>query len=141
MGRSQGGFGTKLHLICDGQGTPIAVAVGPGQQHETQQAIPLLEEATAWPEQPAKVAGDKAYSAGWLREWLSERGIEPVIAHQKKEKARRGRFDERAYKRRNIVERCVNSLKWFRRVATRYEKLATHYLAMVTIAIIFRLLG
>jgi hypothetical protein len=36
------------------------VAVGPGQQHETQQAIPLLEEATAWPEQPAQVAGDKA---------------------------------------------------------------------------------
>src|SRR5439155_975632 len=67
LGRSQGGFGTKLHLICDGEGTPIAVAVGPGQEHETQQAIPLLEEATAWPEQPAKVAGDKAYSAGWLR--------------------------------------------------------------------------
>jgi transposase len=73
MGRSQGGFGTKLHLICDGEGTPIAVAVGPGQEHETQQAIPLLEEALAWPEQPAKVAGDKEYSAGWLRDWLKER--------------------------------------------------------------------
>src|SRR5256885_16744373 len=68
LGRSQGGFGTKLHLICDGAGTPLAVAVGPGQEHETQQAIPLLEGATAWPEQPAKVAGDKAYSAGWVRE-------------------------------------------------------------------------
>jgi hypothetical protein len=66
LGRSQGGFGTKLHLICDGEGTPLAVAVGPGQEHETQQAIPLLEEATAWPEQPAKAAGDKAYSAGCL---------------------------------------------------------------------------
>ena len=65
-----------MHLICDGQGTPLAVAVGPGQEHETQQAIPLLEQATAWPEQPAKVAGDKGYSAGWLREWLRERGIE-----------------------------------------------------------------
>ena len=95
------------------------MAVGPGQEHETQKAIPLLEDALAWPEQPAKVAGDKAYSAGWLREWLSERGIEPVIAHQKKEKARRGRFDKKSYKRRNVVERCVNSLKWFRRVATR----------------------
>jgi len=75
------------------------------------------------------------------RQWLRERGIEPVIAHQKKEKARRGKFDKKTYRRRNIVERCINSLKWFRRVATRYEKLATHYLAMVTIAIIFRLLG
>jgi transposase len=116
------------------------VAVGPGQQHETQQAIPLLEEALGWPERPAKVAGDKGYSAGWLREWLRERGVEPVIAHQKNEKARAGRFDKKAYRRRNIIERCVNSLKWFRRVATRYEKLATHYLGMVTLAIIFRLL-
>lgn len=140
LGRSQGGFGTKLHLICDGEGTPIAVAVGPGQEHETQQAIPLLEEATAWPEQPAKVAGDKGYSAGWLRAWLRERGIKPVIAHQKSEKARTARFDRKSYRRRNIIERCINSLKWFRRVATRYEKLATHYLGMVTLAIIFRLL-
>ena len=118
----------------------MAVAVGPGQEHETQRAIALLEEALAWPQQPAKVAGDKGYSAGWLRDWLLERGITPVIAHQKNEKARQGRFDKKTYKRRNIVERCVSSLKWFRRVATRYEKLATHYLGMVTLAIIFRLL-
>ena len=129
-----------MHLICDGEGTPLAVAVGPGQQHETQQAVALLEEALGRPERPAKVAGDKGYSAGWLREWLRERGVEPVIAHRKDEKARAGRFDRKAYRRRNIVERCVSSLKWSRRVATRYEKLATHYLAMVTLAIIFRLL-
>src|SRR5215813_6706410 len=107
LGRSQGGFGTKLHLICDGEGTPMAVTVSPGQEHETQRAIPLLEDALAWPEQPAKVAGDKGYSAGWLREWLRERGITPVIAHQKKEKARAKRFDRKAYRRRNIVERCI----------------------------------
>jgi transposase len=117
------------------------VAVSPGQEHETQRAIPLLEEALSWPVQPAKLAGDKGYSAGWLREWLWVRGIEPVIAHQKKEAGRQGLFDGETYKRRNIIERCVNSLKWFRRVATRYEKLATHYLGMVTLAIIFRLLG
>lgn len=118
----------------------MAVAVGPGQQHETQQFIPLLEEVLAWPEQPEKLAGDKAFSAGWIREWLQERGITPVIAHQKNEKGRTGTFDRQSYRRRNIIERCVNSLKWFRRVATRYEKLATHYLGMVTLAIIFRLL-
>jgi transposase len=71
---------------------------------------------------------------------LQERGIAPVIAHQKNEKAREGPFDRTSYRQRNIIERCVNSLKWFRRVATRYEKLATHYLGMVTLAIIFRLL-
>ena len=86
------------------------------------------------------MAGDKGYSAGWLREWLSERGITPVIAHRRNEAARTKRFDTKTYRRRNIVERCIGNLKWFRRVATRYEKLATHYLAMVTVAIIFRLL-
>jgi transposase len=116
------------------------VAVGPGQQHETQQALPLLEEATAGPEQPAKVAGDKGYSASWLREGLKERGLTPIIAHKKNETARPKRFDKQTYRRRNIVERCIGNLQWFRRVATRYEKLATHYLAMVTLAIIFRLL-
>ena len=129
-----------MHLICDGAGTPMAVAVSPGQEHETQKLIPLMEEVLAWPEQPAKLAGDKAYSAGWIREWLKEHKVTPVIAHQKKEKAREGRFDRKSYRRRNIIERCVSSLKWFRRVATRYEKLATHYLGMVTLAIIFRLL-
>src|SRR5262249_58611652 len=111
-------------LICDGKGTPLAVAASPGQQHETQQFIPLMEEATAWPEQPAKLAGDKAYSAGWIREWLQERGIKAVIAHPKCQSPSPGRFDRKSYRRRNIIERCVNSLKWFRRVATRYEKLA-----------------
>lgn len=138
LGRSQRGFGTKLHLVCDGEGTPLAVAIGPGQEHETQQAIPVLEEALAWPVQPAKVAGDKGYSAGWLRQWLPEREVKPVIPQKSNEKPSGKRFDRRAYRRRNIVERCFSSLKWFRRVAARYEKLATCYLAMVNLAIIFR---
>jgi transposase len=118
----------------------MAVAVSPGQEHETQRFVPLMEEVLTWPEQPEKVAGDKGYSAGWIREWLQQRGIKPVIAHQKNEKAAAGRFDRKSYRRRNIIERCVNLLKWFRRVATRYEKLAIHYLGMLRLAIIFRLL-
>jgi transposase len=118
----------------------LAVAVSPGQEHETQRFVPLLEAATAWPEQPAKVAGDKGYSADWIRNLLTEHDIVPVIPYKSNEKGASQRFDKKSYRRRNIVERCVNSLKWFRRVATRYEKLATHYLGMVTLAIIFRLL-
>ena len=72
------------------------MAVGPGQEHETQQAIPLPEDAMACDRSShAKVAGDKGYSAGWLREWLRERGIEPVIAHQKNEKARQGKLRQK----------------------------------------------
>jgi transposase len=138
LGRSQGGFSTKLHIICDAAGTPLAVAVSPGQEHETQSFVSLMDEATSWPEQPAKVAGDKGYSADWIRDWLKDHDIVPVIPYKSNEKGSTKRFDKKNYRRRNIVERCVNSLKWFRRVATRYEKLATHYLGMVTLAIIFR---
>ena len=89
----------------------------------------------------AREAGrGQGYSADWIRDWLTERGIEPVIPYKRNEKGRRKRFDRVSYRRRNIIERCVNSLKWFRRVATRYEKLAVHYVGMVTLAIIFRLL-
>jgi transposase len=116
----------------------MAVTVSPGQQHETQQFVPLMDLIDEWDKDPAKLAGDKGYSAGWIRDWLTEKGIRPVIAHQKAEKARRGRFDRKSYRRRNVVERCINSLKWFRRVATRYEKLALHYLGMLTLAILFR---
>lgn len=133
MGRSPGGFGTQLHLIGDAAGTPLAVAVSPGQEHETQRAIPLREEATAWPQQPAPMAGDKGYSAEWLREWLRERGITSLIPYKSNEYGATKRFDKKSDRKRNIIERCVSSLKWFRRVATRYEKLATHYLTMVTI--------
>lgn len=129
-----------MHLICDAEGTALGVRLSPGQEHETQQFVALMEEATAWPEQPEKLAGDKGYSADWIRDWLQERGIKPVIPYKSNEKGHGKRFDRKSYCKRNIIERCVSSLKWFRRVATRYEKLAIHYLAMVNLAIIFRLL-
>lgn len=130
-----------MHLLCDGEETPLAVAVSPGQEHETRHFVAVMEEAMAWPEQPEKLAGDKGCSADCIRDWLKERGIEPVIPYKSNEKGRRKRkFDRAGYRRRNIIERCVNSLKWFRRVATRYEKLAIHYVGMVTLAIIYRLL-
>ena len=118
---------------------PLAVTLGPGQQHETRQFVALMEEVIAWPVLPERLAGDKGYSAGWVRDWLKQHGITPVIPTKKNEK-REKRFAKKYYRRRNVVERCIGNLKWFRRVATRYEKLAVHYLAMVKLAIIFRLL-
>ena len=126
-----------MHLICDGNGLPLAVTISPGQEHETQQFISLMEEIEAWDKNPDKLAGDMGYSANWIRDWLKERGIKPVIPHKSNETSTE-RLDRKSYRRRNIIERCVNSLKWFRRVATRYEKLAVHYLGMLKLAIIFR---
>ena len=83
---------------------------------------------------PDRVAGDKGYSSRKIRRYLRRRGIGVVIARQKRE--RRVRFDKAAYRKRNVVERLINRLKQFRRIATRYEKRAVNYLAMLTIAAI-----
>jgi predicted signal transduction protein with EAL and GGDEF domain len=83
-----------------------------------------------------RVVGDKGYSSGKNRTYLRERGIGAVIARQDNEGCRGGRFDEEAYCERNVVERTINRLKQFRRVATRYEKRALNYKAMLTITAI-----
>ena len=82
------------------------------------------------------MVGDKGYSSGKNHTYLRERGIGAVIARQDNEGCRGGRFDEEAYRERNVVERTINRLKQFRRVATRYEKRALNYKAMLTITAI-----
>jgi transposase len=81
---------------------------------------------------PEQIVGDKAYSSGKIRRYLKRRGIQPTIAHRSNEK-RTEPFDRAAYRERNRVERLINRLKQFRRVATRYEKRAENYLAMVQV--------
>src|SRR5699024_267320 len=78
LGRSCGGWGSKLHLVTERGGKPIVCALTAGQRHESPQAIPLLEQSLErmWSD---AVAGDKGYSANDLRDWLAEREIDAVI--------------------------------------------------------------
>lgn len=93
---------------------------------------------------PRHVAGDKGYSYARIRRWLRRRRIGAVIPQREDQRRRhRGRplkFDKGLYRRRNVVERCVSWLKECRAVATRFEKLAQHYLGMVKLAMIQRYL-
>jgi len=107
-----------------------------GQTHESTQFETVLE-AVRVPQpvgpprkRPAAVAGDKAYAVEHARDWLKRRRIEDVIPTKSNQKRRPG-FDKEKYRRRNVVERCVAWIKEFRRIATRYEKLAVNYLAML----------
>lgn len=84
---------------------------------------------------PDAVAGDKGYSASELRNWLAEREIKAVIPYRSDEMGDHA-YDHEAYRGRPVIERTINSLKRFRRLATRYDKLADSYLAMVTLAMI-----
>lgn len=82
---------------------------------------------------PRRVVADQGYSSGKIRRDLRRRGIRLTIPRKTNEK-HRGQFDQTIYRQRHQVERCFNRLKQFRRVATRYEKKAETYLAMLTLA-------
>jgi transposase len=117
-----------------------------GQAHETRHADRALRRVRVGRgrrgrprSRPARVAGDRGYSNPRVRRELRRRGIEPVIPYKKDELARMKAcpaFDRGAYRKRNAVERCVGLFKEFRRVATRYEKLAVNYQQMVELAMI-----
>jgi len=88
------------------------------------------------------VTGDKGYDIPRIRRWLRKRGIKPVIPEKTKPHGRGpGRppdFDKDTYRKRNVIERCVGWLKQARRIATRFEKLAVNFLAMLKVAMLQR---
>jgi transposase len=118
----------------------------PGQRHESTQLEAVLDGIRV-PKlgrgrprvRPARVLADKGYSFPRCRRALRRRGIRYTIPTRSNQ--RRRRFDADAYRRRNVVERCVNRLKQFRGIATRYEKRAANFRAMVVIASIVIWLG
>ncbi len=92
---------------------------------------------------PRRLAGDKGYSAQSIRDYLRGQNIKPVIPHKQNEKARHDpatEFDHEGYRGRYVVEQCVGWLKEFRRIGTRFEKLAVNYLGMLQLAVIRRYL-
>ncbi len=131
--------------MTDGGGLPLAAVVSAGQRHEAAFFEPAMD-AVRVPrpvgrprKRPDAVAGDKAYDAEWIRRWCHRRDIESVIPARKGTRGGPGRpptCDDEKYARRNVVERCVGRLKECRRVATRYEKKASHYKAMLQWAFI-----
>jgi transposase len=138
LGRSQGGFGTKTHLVCDSGGLLLAVWVTEGQRHEIKGFEQAMQRArrprqagrTCWPQQ---AACDKGYSFPGVRAWLRRHHIKPVIP-TRKDQPRQEDFDKETYRRRNIIERVVGWFKWCRALATRYDKLAVNYVALWIIA-------
>ncbi len=145
LGRSRGGFGTKLHLVTDSHGIPITVTISPGQRHEsrwieqTMNAIRIPNRRGPARRRPHRLGADKAYSLRWIRSWLRSKKIHAVIP-TRKDQPTLTTFDRAAYRTRNVIERCIGWLKEARRVATRHEKLARNYLGMIKLAILHRTL-
>jgi transposase len=138
-GRSRGGFGTKVHLVCDSRGTIIGIHLTAGQRHESKFFEPTMARrlfhrrrgTRSW---PRRLAGDKGYSYPRIRRWCARRRVAAVIPTRKNQPQDTG-FDKATDRRRNIVERVIGWFKERRRLGTRYEKLGINYLAMWLVAI------
>ena len=150
LGRSRGGFSTKIHLICAAEGCPIHFELSAGQAHENTTLVDLLNgiddelttgdgEPVAW---PVAIAGDKGYRANWIDEMLLKMGVTPVIPSKANDDrdARSVEFDKDRYRQRNIVERLIGWLKECRCVFARFEKTALNFAGMIKMAFIQRYL-
>ncbi|MBP5895523.1 IS5 family transposase [Streptomyces sp. LBUM 1481] len=150
IGRSRGGLTIKVHLTADSRCRPLAFVLTPGQAGDAP-AFPAITARLRAPRPlgrpritPDVVLADKAYSSRAIRTHLRRRGIRAVIpqpadqaAHRKRRGSRGGgppALDRDAYKQRNTVERCINKLKQWRGLASRYDKTATIYLAGLHLA-------
>ncbi|MDE1482965.1 IS5 family transposase [Xenorhabdus bovienii] len=145
LGRSRGGYGTKVYLATDGKGFPFNLMLTVGQAHESQSAIPLLDgvdvqRKNGFMKRRGKaVLADKGYSGGKPCSYLRKLRLKSIIPYKVNEKGSsdgRTQFDEPIYRNRNVVERCFGFLEGNRRIATRYEKTARNYLSMVKLGCI-----
>jgi transposase len=151
LGRSRGGLSTKIHVVADRRCRPVARLTSPGQHGDSPRFIPLMgairirRRGPGRPRtRPAAALADKAYGSKANREYLRRRGIKAVIPIKKDQQDNRARlgskggrppaFDAERYKQRNTVERCINKLRQYRAVATRYDKRERIYQGTIDVA-------
>ena len=151
LGRSRGGFSTKIHIAADLKCRPVARVTTAGQRHDSLAFEAVMDDVRihrrdgGWPRtRPSGVLADKAYSTRKIRVALRHKGIRATIpepANQIAGRLTRGRkggrppaFDPEIYKQRNTVERTINKLRGTRAVATRYDKRDFVYKGTIDVA-------
>jgi transposase len=135
LGRSRGGFGTKIHVKCDLDGLPLDFHLTGNEASDSRQFETLLDigpDVT-----PRAAITDKGYDARSNRTAARQRGITPIIPYRSNAKARGKFFPRKLYKLRARVEQLIGKLKRFKRVAMRCEKTKRNYAAFVSLACVF----
>lgn len=144
LGRSRGGWTTKIHALVDGTCAPVALRLTAGQAGDNPELAPLIESYRGLGKRGYRLLADKAYSHPSTRTMLRAKRIthniperSDQIEHRKTKGSRGGRpsgFDPQIYRHRNTVERSFNRLKHWRGIPTRYDKYAVTYLGGVLLA-------
>lgn len=127
IGRSRGGLTSKIHAVVDALGNPVRWLLTGGEVADITQAKALLDGLNA-----EAVLADKGYDADALIDSIQASGAMAVIP-PKRNRVEQRSYDRHLYKDRNLVERFFNRIKQFRRIATRYEKLARNYLSFLNL--------
>ncbi len=126
LGRSRGGFSTKIHLLVDALGNPLKFILTGGQSADVNQALPLL----------AGVNGatygimDKAYDADKVLDYLESKSIIPVIPPTKNRKEQRD-YGWHIYKERHLVECFINKIKQYRYIFSRFDKTSRNFMSFL----------
>lgn len=150
VGRSlRGRSGSRFHLIVDATGVPFAIRVGPGNENERRQLLPLLDQLLARRIQPVELWADRGYDGEQLRAQLRSRGVEPVISYRRRAGdppagpgtqtvyrggRRRPKTADPHGRHRWPIERTNSWLRNWRRVATRWERHPDYWLAVIQTA-------
>ena len=125
LGRSRGGFSTKIHVTVDGLGYPLRLYLTAGQRHDIIKASDLIVDLDF-----DFVIGDRSYGAKEFLDEIIASGAEPVIPPKKNAKQPH-EYDEWRYRERQLIECFIGKIKHFRRVFSRFDKFATRYLAFL----------
>jgi transposase len=128
LGRSRGGLSTKIHMVTDALGHPLRFILTGGQVSDYKPADQLLENLQA-----RYVLADKGYDSQHLVDLIQTQGAEVVIPPKANRKIQR-EYDREIYKQRNWIERAFNRLKYYRRIATRYDRKTLYYASFLYLA-------
>ncbi|MEQ1848740.1 MAG: IS5 family transposase [Nitrospira sp.] len=134
IGRSRGGWTTKIHLVAANARTALTFALSPGQAHDAPEGRTLLHRFGQMP-RPIHLLMDRAYEGDETRQLAVELGYVPVVP-PKDNRRTPWDYDHALYKRRNEIERLFRRLKGFRRLFSRFDKLDVMFIAFITFALI-----
>ncbi len=134
IGKSRGGWTTKIHMVAADARTAVMFSLSPGQSHDAREGRDLLFQIPL-PLEPVALLMDKAYEGDETRQLAMTLGYTPAVP-PKGNRVEPWEYDKALYKRRNEVERLFRRLKGFRRIFSRFEKLDVMFIGFIYFALI-----